>query len=168
MNADFTTLYKKYKQNIFSYLCYLSGDRSLAEEICQDVFLKVYLNIAKFEERSSFKTWIYKIARNAYIDCIKSKNKINLYEHASLSENFTDKKMGPEEYALNEEVKVLIQKILNALPDKYRTLIILRDIQQLSYQDISDITNTNLNTVKVSIYRARKEFRRIYQRWEDE
>ncbi len=167
MNADFTTLYKKYKQNIFSYLCYLSGDRSLAEEICQDVFLKVYLNITKFEGRSSFKTWIYKIARNAYIDSIKSKNKIKLHEHATLSENFTDTKMGPEEYTLNKETKILIQETLNTLPDKYRTLIILRDIQQLSYQEISDITNTNLNTIKVSIYRARREFRRIYQRWED-
>jgi len=167
LDAEFTALYYKYKNTIFSYVYYLAGDLHVAEEICQDVFLKVYLNITKFEGRSSFKTWIYKIAKNTYLDYVRSQKKeVGLDNLENFAKGLVDQNMGPEDSAVNKERKELITKTLEKMGEKYRTLLILRDIQNLSYQEISDITEMELNTVKVGIYRARREFRKIYQEME--
>jgi len=169
LDAEFTALYQKYKNNIFSYVYYLAGDQTAAEEICQDVFLKVYLNITKFEGRSSFKTWIYKIAKNTYLDYVRTKKgEVGIENLEYFSKELVDKSMGPEEHTVNNERKKFIGKTLDKMGDKYRTLIILRDIQNLSYQEISEITQMELNTVKVGIYRARREFQKIYQEMEAE
>jgi len=76
--------------------------------------------------------------------------------------------MGPEEHAVNLAMKEQIEKTLTKMSEKYRMLLILRDIQNLSYKEISEITDMELNTVKVGIFRARREFRKIYQEMEDE
>ena len=163
IDKDFTLLYQKYKEPIFSYLYYLAGDRWIAEEICQDVFLKVYLSIDKFEGRSSFKTWLYRIAKNAYLDFIKgSKKELLTLDDSELGKTVIDPSAGPESHLLNQEVEGLIKLTLKGLSEKYRTLIILRDMQNLSYQEITEITGAKLNTVKVNIYRARQEFQKIY------
>lgn len=163
MDADFTALYQKYKNPIFSYVYYLCGDWNVAEEICQEVFLKVYLNISKFEGRSSFKTWIYHIARNTYLDFAQANSKkAHLGKTEQLDSGIVDCGISPEEQALNSELKEYIRKTLCLMEDKYRVLLILRDIQHLSYKEISEVTGQDLNSVKVGIYRARKEFRKIY------
>jgi len=163
LDTEFAALYRKYREGIFSYVYYLSGDRLNAEEICQDVFLKVYLNIAKFEGKSSFKTWIYKIARNTYLDFLRCYDGKGCEGWQELDENLADKREGPEEQVLGRERRDLITRTLNKMDDKYRTLIILRDIQQLSYREICEITSYDMSSVKVGIYRARKQFRKIYE-----
>jgi RNA polymerase sigma-70 factor (ECF subfamily) len=168
LDADFTILYQKYKNTIFSYIYYLCGDYAAAEEICQDVFLKVYLNISKFEGRSSFKTWIYKIAKNTYLDFMKNeaKNRNYFKQNQDFDQERWIQESGPEDHVLNREVQERIQKTLRQMSDKYCMLIILRDMQHLSYKEISEILGQNLNSTKVNIYRARKEFRQIYERLE--
>lgn len=140
----------------------------MAEEICQDVFLKVYLNIAKFEGRSSLKTWIYTIARNTYFDYVrKTKKEVPIEDLENYTSDLVDKDMGPEEHATKIATRELIEKTLNQINEKYRMLLILRDIQNLSYKEISEITEMELNTVKVGIYRGRREFQKIYQEMEE-
>lgn len=163
MYQEFTALYQKYKNPIFSYLYYLCGDLNTAEEMCQDVFLKVYLNIAKFEGRSSFKTWIYRIARNTYLDYVKAKSTRVLSKAEMLSADMVDGRPSPEEVTVNRELRETILKAISQLPDKYRTLLILRDVQYFSYNEISQVTGLDLNSVKVGIYRARQQFRKIYE-----
>lgn len=163
MHQEFTALYQKYKNPIFSYLYYLCGDFSTAEEICQDVFLKVYLNITKFEGRASFKTWIYRIAKNTYLDYINAKTTKILRRAEPLTVSFTDTSPGPEEVTVNQELRQTILKTINLLPEKYRNLLILRDVQHLSYNEISQVTGLDLNKVKVGIYRARRQFRKVYR-----
>lgn len=167
MDKDFTLLYQKYKEPIFSYIYYLSTNHAEAEEICQDVFLKVYLNIDKFEGRSSFKTWIYRIAKNTFLE-FKRKNKREVLtcEASILERENTDDASIPENYLLNMENHHRIQRTLNNMNEKYRSFIVLRDIQNLSYQEISEITDVKINTVKVNIYRARNEFQKIYKELE--
>lgn len=167
LNEDFSVLYHKYKDSIFSYIYYLSGNRTISEEICQDVFLKVYLKIDKFEGRSSFKTWLYKIAKNTALEFFrKNSREVLVYEEGNWEEKLVDRSCSPEESLMNKEKGQYIQKALQLMSEKYRTFIILRDFQNVSYQEISEITDTNLNTVKVNIYRARDEFRRIYKELE--
>lgn len=165
MEREFTLLYKKYKNNIFSYLFYLSSNKSIAEELSQDVFLKVYLNINKFQGKSSFKTWIYRIAKNTYIDYVRKDSK---YETTWLDEveELHSPLPNPEEKILQDCQKENILEILSQLKEKYRNLIILRDMQNFTYQEISDITGLSLSNVKVGIYRARKQFQEKYKRLE--
>lgn len=167
MDKDFTLLYQKYKEPIFSYIYYLSSNHAEAEEICQDVFLKVYLNIDKFEGRSTFKSWIYRIAKNTFLEFKrKRKKEILTCETSMLEGENTNDEFIPENHLLNIEKDLLIQKTLSKMKEKYRNLIVLRDIQNLSYQEISEITEMKLNTVKVNIYRARSEFQEIYKKLE--
>ncbi|AOY74901.1 RNA polymerase sigma factor [Clostridium formicaceticum] len=164
MDRDFTLLYQKYKQPIFSYIYYLSKNNTEAEEICQDVFLKVYLNIDKFEGRSSLKTWIYRIAKNTFLEYKRKAKKEVLVEEIALLENpLIDETSNPENCLLNNEAHQQIKETLMKISEKHRMFIVLRDIQNLSYQEISEITDLKLNTVKVNIYRARNEFEKIYK-----
>ncbi len=167
MNKDFTLLYKKYKDPIFAYIFYLSNNYLEAEEICQDVFLKVYLNIDKFEGRSSFKTWIYRIAKNTFLEFKRKEKREVLTNEIDVFEKPKDYHQSiPEDHLENMEKNLVIQKTLGEISEKYRTFIILRDMQNLSYQEISEITDTKLSTVKVNIYRARKQFQNIYNKLE--
>ncbi len=167
MEKDFTLLYQKYKDPIFSYIYYLSNNHTEAEEICQDVFLKVYLNIDKFEGRSSFKTWIYRIAKNTFLDFKRRNAKEVLTCEVGIFEG-RDYNGGehPEEYLEKVQHQRLIKDTLLRMRENYRVYIILRDIQGLNYQEIAEIMDTGLNTVKVSIYRARNEFQKIYKELE--
>ncbi|AKL96833.1 RNA polymerase, sigma-24 subunit, ECF subfamily [Clostridium aceticum] len=167
MDRDFTLLYEKYKQPIFSYIYYLSQNTTEAEEVCQDVFLKVYLNIDKFEGRSSLRTWIYRIAKNTFLEYKrKTKKEVLMEEITLLNDPLLDEASSPEDCLLNNEAHIRIKETLMKISEKHRTFIILRDIQNLSYQEISEITDLKLNTVKVNIYRARSEFEKIYKRLE--
>ncbi|SET09985.1 RNA polymerase sigma-70 factor, ECF subfamily [Natronincola peptidivorans] len=167
MEKDFTLLYQKYKEPIFSYIYYLSTNHTEAEEICQDVFLKVYLNIDKFEGRSSFKTWIYRIAKNTFLEFKrKSKREVLTCDTNLLERENHDATVVPESYLLHREKHRLIQETLNRMSEKYKSFIILRELQNLSYQEISEITDVKVNTVKVNIYRARSEFQKIYKELE--
>lgn len=166
LHAEFITLYQKYKKPIFSYVYYLCGDSNLAEEICQDVFFKVYLNLGRFQGKSSFKTWIYRIARNTYLDYVKAQQKKLAHRTVELEHHLVAEGLGPEEHVLKRELSETVGRVLCQLDDKYRTLLILRDIQNLSYKEICQVTGLSLNNVKVGIYRARREFRKIYERWE--
>lgn len=167
LNEDFNALYHKYKDPIFSYIYHLSGNRTISEEICQDVFFKVYLNINKFEGRSSFKTWLFKIAKNTCIDFFRRNSKeILTYEADQWNENLVDKSNCPEDCLMNKETNYIIKETLRLMGEKYKTFVVLRDFQNLSYQEISEITDTNLSTVKISIYRGRDEFRKIYKELE--
>lgn len=165
MDADFNKLYLKYKDSIFSYVLYLCGDWNIAENICQDVFLKIYLNLNKFEQKSSFKTWIYKISLNTYLNYAK-RNSVCSEQLEVVEEKLLDKNMGPEEYVLYSESKTRIFETLKKMSEKYRNLIILRDIQNMSYREIALINGQELNAVKVGIYRARKQFQKIYNELE--
>ncbi|SDK92820.1 RNA polymerase sigma-70 factor, ECF subfamily [Natronincola ferrireducens] len=160
-------LYQKYKEPIFSYIYYLSSNPTEAEEICQDVFLKVYLNIDKFEGRSSFKTWIYRIAKNTFLESKrKAKREILIDEVHLFESSLINRETTPEVNLLNREVHERIKETFKRMEEKYKVYVILRDIQNLSYQEISEITDTKLNTVKVNIYRGRNEFQKIYRELE--
>lgn len=83
-----------------------------------------------------------------------------------LDENIRDKGLRPDEHVVNWEKGELIKKALGMMSYKYRTYIILRDVQGFSYKEIRDITGEKLNTVKVGIYRARKKFAKVYKKME--
>jgi RNA polymerase sigma-70 factor (ECF subfamily) len=162
---NFIELYQKYKQPIFNYLYRLSGDKGAAEEILQDSFLKVYLNLGSFRGEASVKTWLYKIARNTFLTRIRKEGRLVSEPYPKEQEiQSCSREDHPEDVALNNELRSDLLIILSCLPENYRTMIVLRDVNGLSYREIAQVLDLSLEQVKVTIYRARRRFRELYQK----
>ncbi|MGD9678192.1 MAG: RNA polymerase sigma factor SigW [Vulcanibacillus sp.] len=164
----FTELINKYKDKIY-YLGYrMLGNKEEAEDICQETFIRVYSNLNKYDSKHKFSTWVYKIATNLCIDRIR-KNKQKIY---SLDNNYNsedelngysklpDKKIMPEDQLILDEKNYYIQQSFNNLPVKYRTIMILRYIDELPLQEICNIVELPLTTVKTRLHRGREYMRK--------
>jgi RNA polymerase sigma-70 factor (ECF subfamily) len=140
---------------IYSYFLRSNLNPHISEELTQDTFLKAFRYFSNFRGESSVKTWLFKIARNTYLNYIKKdvKNEcIDDYDFFSPS----------DEYSRSNE-KLIIRKILYRLSEEERTLIVLRDINDFSYSEIAGILDFTESKVKIAIHRARKKFREYYE-----
>jgi RNA polymerase sigma-70 factor (ECF subfamily) len=155
-----------YKDKVF-HLCYrMLGNRHEAEDMAQEAFIRAYINIASFNINLKFSTWLYRIATNLCIDRIRKK-KPDFYLDAEVSgtDGLTmysqipaDTSL-PEEDVENLELQETIQKEISRLPEKYRSVIVLKYIEELSLNEISEILDMPLGTVKTRIHRGREALR---------
>ena len=153
-------IYNLYKNKIYNYLYRSTLNHHLAEELTQETFLKAFKSIQSFKEQASLNTWLFKIARNTFLDEAKKKqNELEVkFDHQETA--VVDQ---TDQYStLNE--KLIIRKILLQLSEKDRTLIILRDQYNFTYQEISNILDCNEGQVKIGLFRARKKFKQLYER----
>ena len=159
MKKEFEIAYENYKDAVYTYLYHISYDHFLAEDVSQDVFLKVYSSIKSFRGESSLKTWILRIARNTYIDYTrKNKEKLSSIHEVEM----VDITQNPELEAINNERGRTIIKVLKLLPEDYRTIIILREQQGLTYDEIGKVMDFSSSNVKITLFRARKKFKELY------
>jgi RNA polymerase sigma-70 factor (ECF subfamily) len=166
----FDRLVLRYKDRIFSLCFRFLGDYQEAENSAQDVFLKTYRSIKNFRFESSFYTWLYRIAVNTCKNRLKSAEYRNFKERISIKDAETDDK-NSRYTALSDEKKnplaeiekkeriSLIQEAIDSLPTEHKDVIILRDIEGLSYQEIISITGYRLGTLKSKLARARASLR---------
>ena len=155
-----------FKDKIFQ-LCYrMLGNRHEAEDMAQEAFIRAYVNIASFNINLKFSTWLYRIATNLCIDRIRKK-KPDYYLDAEVkgtegltmySQIAADTSL-PEEEIESMELQEMIQKEISKLPEKYRTVIVLKYIEELSLNEISEILDMPLGTVKTRIHRGREALR---------
>jgi len=157
MDEEIEELYLKYRNNIYNYIYQLSHNKSASEELTQDTFLKVFKYFNGYDGRSSVKTWLYKIARNTFLDYVR-KSHINK-EETTLEYDIADTL---DDYNTSDE-KIVINKILSSLTETEKTLILLKDFHGFSYSEISSINGLNTGQVKTGIYRARKKFKELYE-----
>ena len=168
--AAFDQLVLKHKDKLFSMVYWFLGDYQEANDCAQDTFIKVFKSLKKFRFESSFSTWLYRIAINTCKNKLKSsayrwKKKTVSLENPESSKDcglffeIKDDSPSPVNELEKKERLALIQKAINALPEEQNRVIVLRDIQGLSYQAIADITGLNLGTVKSRLARARTELR---------
>jgi RNA polymerase sigma-70 factor, ECF subfamily len=153
-------IYQQYKHKIYNYLYRSTLNHHLAEELTQETFFKAFRSIKSFKEHASLNTWLFKIARNTFLDEVKKKRN-------QLEEQFDPQEtpvidQSDEYTSLNE--KLLIRNILLQLPERDRTLILLRDQNQLNYLEISHILDLNEGQVKIGLFRARKKFKELYEK----
>lgn len=157
----FGLLVERYKGKVFSLAYGFTRDRALADDLAQEIFIKAYLSLSKFKAMSGFGTWLYRVAVNHIKDYLR-KNKKRLRE-ISLEEAgdrvHASADFGPEELSLREQRREVIQAALDGLPDKYRIILTLRDIDGLSYEDISRILGLSPGTVDSRLHRARRKLR---------
>lgn len=150
----FEELIKAYEGKIYNMCLYTLHNKEDALDVTQEVFIKVYRSIGKFKGQSKLSTWIYRIAYNTCLDCLKKRKEELSYEEAILVK---EKEVGGVEGII--EARELIQDIkgcIMKLGDEFRTIILLRDIQGLSYREISEILNIQVGTVKSRLSRARE------------
>jgi RNA polymerase sigma-70 factor (ECF subfamily) len=152
-----TSIYEEYKNLIFNYFYKTTLNSALSEDLTQDTFLKAFRFFSDFRGESSIKTWLFKIARNTYLDHVSKDSRMSSYD---FSEDVAD---DTDHYKSLDET-ILVRKILKILSDEERSLIILRDISGFSYSEISKIMELTEGQVKIGLYRARKKFRELYDK----
>lgn len=151
-NEGFEILVKKYQDRVLNIVYSLVGQDREAEDIMQEVFLKVYDGLKGFKHKSQFSTWLYRITVNTTYDFLRKRK--NLVEEAFL-DKITAFYGRPDDTLLLEEKEEMVQEALNKVPFKFRTALVLKDIEGLSYKQISEVLGCGIGTVESKIYRAR-------------
>jgi RNA polymerase sigma-70 factor (ECF subfamily) len=162
---SFKELVERYKRDIVSYVFRLVGDAGWAEDLAQDVFLKVYLKARDFRAKARFSTWLYRIAHNRAVDFLKRKKhepKLVLHggpEGGGAEPIMPNRHEGPHETSMRNELEAKLLGIVSDMDEKYRTVFVLCAMQRLSYEDAADVTGLSVKTVSSRLCRARKVFR---------
>ncbi|RMD98148.1 MAG: sigma-70 family RNA polymerase sigma factor [Calditrichaeota bacterium] len=157
----FEQIVKRYKDQLLNFIYRFVGNQEQAEDILQETFLRVYRNRHAYRRVAKFSTWIYTIAGNLARTELRKRKRRRLFSLSDLGvEEDKDYEVSDEEF--NPEAHVdsifhdeIIQKEINRLSPKFREVIILRDIQELSYDEISKILRVPIGTVKSRVNRAR-------------
>lgn len=164
----FNQLVRTYEGRIYN-LCYrMLGDGDAAADVTQDTFISAYRNLHKFRG-GVFRAWLFRIATNACYDALRARKRrptVSLDlpaddEGDAPGLDLPDSAESPDEFVLRRELARAIQAGLAQLPEDQRVMIILSDIQGLAYDEIAEVTNTNLGTVKSRLSRARARLRDI-------
>jgi RNA polymerase sigma-70 factor (ECF subfamily) len=154
-------LYKEYGHMIFRYLYRCTGSYDLAEELTQETFYQAVLSIAGFRGESGVRTWLYRIARNV---CSKHGRKTNhlLFIDPAWCETAAATDGDPEEALRGVELAGQVERTLSLLPEDYRSVIIMREVEKLSYDRIGAALGKSPQAARVILFRAKKRFREIY------
>jgi RNA polymerase sigma-70 factor (ECF subfamily) len=167
---EFNHIYDEFYEKISHYLKRLIGENE-AEDLTQEVFLKINKGLAGFEGKSSISTWVYRIATNAALDKVKSRSHredsktVVLEEASNDTENVCAEKtsLSAEREAIRNEMNECIQEFVDRLPTDYRTVIILSEIKDLKNQDVADILRLSLDAVKIRLHRARARLKTEFE-----
>jgi len=167
LEGGFEELVRRYQRPISAYVYRMVGDYESALDLTQEIFIKVYGSLSRYRPEFKFSTWIYKIAHNAAIDHLRR----NVGRERSLitgteSDNYDlpieCEGLSPEQQSEREERRVEIESVVRSLPTAYRELIVLRHSQDLTYEEIVDVTGLPLGTVKNRLFRAREMMRQQF------
>ncbi len=153
-------LFERHHVHLFNFFLRLSGDRSLSEDLVQEVFLRILKYGHSFRCDSKFTTWMYQIGRNAHIDHLRSR-----HPEISIDESWEQEASPlplPPQKAEGEQEADLLARALERLPLRRRELLLLSRFQNLKYQEIADLFACSVQSVKVQVHRSLKELRRHY------
>lgn len=152
-NSAFDTLLKRYKQKVFSYLLYSVKNQELAEDLFQDVFIKIVVRIknGQYEENGKFSSWMMRIVHNHLIDYYRTTpsekilsnddSEVNLFSQAEIAMN-----ENREQEMINQQTLQEIKNLIAQLPDAQREVIMMRVYEELSFKEIAAKTNCSINT----------------------
>ena len=166
----YVELVRRYRDRLMTFVFRFLGDMDLSEDIVQDTMVKVYTHKHYYKEIAKFSTWIYTIAGNfAKTELRKRKRrKVTLLSHMNTDDRkyeIPSTELKSEDIVQGEYAERDIQKAILQLPLHFRTVVILRDIQELSYEEISKIVNVPLGTVKSRINRARLQLQQALKEY---
>jgi RNA polymerase sigma-70 factor (ECF subfamily) len=163
----FEELVRRYQRPITGYVYRMLNNYDVSLDVTQEVFIKVYNSLEKYSSEYKFSTWLYRIAHNAAIDYMRR----NSVSQQSLEAENADgtyqlqlesPQPTPEQERERSEWRTEIETVVKCLPVVYRELILLRHTQDLSYDEIAEVTNLPLGTVKNRLFRAREMMREMF------
>jgi RNA polymerase sigma-70 factor (ECF subfamily) len=165
----FRQLVEIYEDRVFRLMSRFTRDPGETEDLAQEVFVKVFRKVGTFQRGSAFFTWLYRIAVNTATDYMSRKKR----RHLQLVENpgELDVEPGPRSQEpgaaqpiLDAELRQVTRDVLASLPEKYRTVLVLREYEELSYNEIAEVLQCNLGTVESRLFRARQRFKEAMER----
>jgi RNA polymerase sigma-70 factor, ECF subfamily len=159
-NDSFALILEKYREKVRNLVYLITNDRSCVDDLSQDIFLKVYESLRYFRNKSSFYTWLYKITVNKCRDEIRRKKYRKYLPVDSFINHQKEKLFMPDEYQKIEN-GLIVSEALKKLRYDHKEILILKEVNDLSYQEIAEILNCEVGTVKSRLSRARLEFANI-------
>ena len=166
----FELLIKKYQRRIFHLIYRITQDPAVVESLAQDVFLKAYRSISSFRGSSRFYTWLYRIAVNTSLSYIKKESvgenrekRVDYDLHASNLAVDSMRVEDPEELLMRKEFFKHLVGSLRRLPEELRTAVVLREFSGLNYEEIAEVMEIPLGTVRSRIFRARSRLREMLE-----
>ncbi|HWJ03853.1 MAG TPA: sigma-70 family RNA polymerase sigma factor [Verrucomicrobiae bacterium] len=159
----FAEIVRRYEKPIFALAYRMLGNREDARDIAQEAFLKAYRALATFKENSRFSPWLYSIANNLCIDFLRRKGRNNLSLDEPMPEGGERQVAGGVDPAIDlerKETQVQVRKALEHLPDKFKNILVLRHMQELSYEEIAEALGISVSLVKTHLFRAREALRK--------
>ncbi len=170
----FRELIDLYRDRVFNVTFRMLGDRAEAEDIAQEVFIAVFKTIDSFREESKFSTWMYRVAVNHTKNRIKYLARRNDRNRTELDDNTADsdgpslgntiRPTRPDRALEGAQMEQVLQTAIASLDEEHRVLVVLRDVEELSIEEICEITGIPDGTVKSRLHRARAALRKKLQR----
>ena len=146
---------------LYNFACWLAGDRAAAEDLVQETYLKAFKGFASYQQGPNFRAWMYRILRNTFLTSkagLSSMTSLDSDEDVTVEPETTDT---PESILLAAREQEKIAAALEALPVHYREIILLCDLEEMSYQEISQALGIPMGTVMSRLSRARRAMRRL-------
>jgi RNA polymerase sigma-70 factor (ECF subfamily) len=163
-NQDaYARLMKKYHDTIYHLIYRMIHDKEEVEDLTQEAFIKAFASLKNFNDEYAFSTWLYKIASNNCIDYLRKK-KLKTYsidkpveaKDSDYVYELPDTTYEPDKHIIEQQQQEMIQSAIDALPEKYRIVIVLRHQEEKNYEEIAEMLDLPLGTVKAHIFRARE------------
>lgn len=167
LEGSFEELVRRYQRPISAYVYRMVGDYESALDLTQEIFIKVYNSLRRYRSEFKFSTWIYKIAHNSAVDHLRrtatrEQSLISGPEGDQFELPIESGRLSPEQESERKERRNEIESVIRTLPANYRELIILRHSQDLTYEEIVEVTGLPLGTVKNRLFRAREMMRQTF------
>lgn len=164
----FAELIQPFETKVYNLAYRMCGNREDARDLAQEAFLKVYRALGRFKGRSSFSTWLYRVVSNTCLDQLRRERRSGVAaslddpvetETGGLKRELADSTFEPEQLAMRSEADAEIRAAVATLPPDHRLAVLLRDFEDLSYEEIARVMDCSLGTVKSRISRARSTLR---------
>lgn len=147
----------KYNNRLYATILRMTRDPQQAEDLVQDAFIKVYLQLDKYEEQGSFSSWFYRVAINHCLDEFRKKR--YKMTHVEMNDAYLSNHQHPEVIFLQQEKNRQLERLIGTLPEDERLIILLRYVNELSYKEISELIDVPLSTVRNKLHRAKIKMR---------
>ncbi len=170
-NSAFEKLVSCYEKKVYSLCYHYVGNQEDALDMAQEAFVRVYQNLEKFRFDATFSTWIYRLTVNTCLDFIRKERKNNtvsldkkiITAEGEITREIVDDRILPLEELEKKELREEVKEALRSLPQEQRTVIILKDFQELSYEEISSVLKIPIGTVRSRISRGRIKLKTIFE-----
>ncbi len=168
----FTELVERYQTRLLNFIYRTIGDRDRAEDLVQEVFIRVYRHLHRFDRSKKFSTWAYTIASNLAKNELRNRSRNPLvlfqtmqgsFEDEDRPLQFEDTTARPDDLFRKRHLRELVEDTVAKLPEHHREVFVLRELEGKSYEEIAEITDCNLGTVKSRLNRARTAFAAIIE-----